>query len=103
MFPSDTATAKSTPRVNSVAPYRMHACPPIRSARTLLRWKVERTLGIGLRLTTASEQKERGPEALGFREALRRGKFVPLPQVLVLQCVHQDGAVVLPGAHFLES
>src|SRR5437867_12988499 len=72
----------------------MHAWPPIRSARTFFLRKVERTLGIGLRLTRASQEQERGPEALGFREPLHRRQHIPLAKVVVAEV----GTWTLPPA-----
>ena len=78
-----TACRGSMPRLNSAAPYRMQACPPISRARTFFRRKVERTLGIGLGFTRPSQEQERGPEALRFDKPFGRRERIPFLDFIV--------------------
>ena len=65
-------------RLNSAPPYNTHAWPPMRSERTPLVVRVERTLRIGLGVKGPSQFQIGLPEPRGFFEALDRGQGVPL-------------------------
>src|ERR1700675_3796451 len=80
--PSENGGGKQRKK-ERLGPYRMPARPPISNALTRWRWKVERTLGIGLWLTASSQEQERFPESLGLSEPLSRCERVPLAEILL--------------------
>ena len=77
-FASSASTSTSVSRLNSAPPYNTHAWPPMRSERTPLFVRVERTLRIGLGVKGPSQFQIGLPELGGFLEALGRGQGVPL-------------------------
>ena len=77
-FSASANTAMSVSRLNSAAPYRTHACPPISRYRTPLWFNSERTLRIGFGVKRASHLQEKIPELLAFPPALPRRKAIPL-------------------------
>src|ERR1700736_2012648 len=78
-------TARSRSRLNSAAPYRMQAWPPMSRKRTRRFWIEERTLTIGLGVKRSSQGQEGGPQLLGFGPALCRCQRPPLEDFRVVR------------------
>ncbi len=72
------STTRSASRLNSAAPYKTHACPPIRRERTPCSRITKRTLCIGLGIKSASKGQIRRPQAAALQPSFGGTQAVPV-------------------------
>src|SRR5687767_6054964 len=83
---------KSASRLNSAAPYGIQALPIIGRAFLTFCCIVERTLGIGLRVEPAPEEKVGVPQAHAFRPALLWTQAIPVQHLGIHTSLHRRRA-----------
>ena len=89
-FSGSARIARSASRLNSAAPYRMHAWPPMSRLCTPCVRIVERTLRIGLGIKRTSQGQIGRPQTLALHPPLDRSQPIPCGPLGVAQILRLE-------------